>query len=105
MTQDGECIEQALRGMFVEAVASVHDRDIQMTRENMRCSRRGMSHDDEINAESAQSVSGIEERFAFLDAGSRRGDDGGRCTQGFRRELERDAGAGGRLIEEKRDAM
>src|SRR5438445_471499 len=91
--------------MLVQSVACIDDWNVEMAREDVRRSRRWVTHHDEVSAERAQCVSGIEQRFAFLDAGSCRGDNRSSSAERLSCKFEGDASAGGRFVKEERDAV
>src|SRR4051812_12170571 len=62
-----------------------------------------MPDDDQLSAQRAQSLAGIDQRFAFLDARRRRLDKVGRSAQRFRSQLERNARTRGSFVEQQPD--
>ncbi len=66
---DGEGIEQALRGVLVRPVAGVDDGDIKMARDEIHSARSGVTHDETIRLHGVESVDGVEQGFAFFQAG------------------------------------
>jgi len=66
---NGESIEQALRRMFVSAVAGVDDRNIEMARDKVGGTGGRVAHDQTIRFHGVQRVHGVEKRLAFFQAG------------------------------------
>jgi hypothetical protein len=64
-----------------------------------------MANDNTIGTQSLKGLSGINERFAFFDAGSSSADYRGVRAQELCSELKRYAGARGSFIEKKRDPL
>src|SRR5579872_1355399 len=68
VSENGDCIQQRLRWMFVHPIARVDDGNVDVTGHEVRCSRRRMPHHNAIRAHSTESVSGIDDRLPFLNA-------------------------------------
>ena len=66
---DGERIEEALRGMFVSAVTGIDDGNFEMTRDEIGGTGGGMTHDEAVRLHGVEIVGGVQERFAFFEAG------------------------------------
>jgi len=100
---DGEDVEQCLRGMFVGAVARVEHADVQMFRQQMRCTGCAMSHDNLRDAHRLDVASRIDKRLAFHQAAAGRGEVDGVGTEPFGSQTETGAGSRGRLEEQVGD--
>ena len=105
VSEDGEPVQQGLRGMFVHPVSGVDDGYIEMARHQVRGPGGRMTDDDGIGTDGAKRVGGIEQRLALLNAGSRRLNQRGDRAQRLGGNFERSAGAGGRLVEKQDDAL
>ena len=66
---NGQRVEQALRGMFVRAVASVDDGNLEMARDKVGCAGSGVTHHQAVRLHGVESVNGVEKRLAFFHAG------------------------------------
>src|SRR5258708_36939873 len=101
VAQDCVTVEQGLRRMLVHAIAWIYHRDVKMGGHQMRRASMRMTHHDEIGSNRAQSVGGIEQRFAFFYARSTRENQSSCRTQRLGRNLERRAGTRGRLVKQQ----
>jgi len=100
-----EHIEQRLGGVFVDAVACIDHRGVDMLRQQVRRAGHWMANDDDIGAHRVQRAAGIDQRLALLDRGCRRRNVGRSCGHIFRGQLEAHSGAGGVLIEQRHDGF
>src|ERR1700727_1374011 len=105
MAEDGIGIKQALRRVFMHAVAGIDDGNLQVAREYMRRSRRWMAHNNAVRAERLQRFTSVDQRFAFFNTGGRGADHRGMRPQHLGGKFKRDARPSRRFIEEKRDAL
>ena len=105
MLQDGEGVEQGLRRMLVHSVTGIDDGNIEVLRHQVRRSRTRMPKDDRVRAHRAQSVAGVEQRFALLDARSRGLHQRGDGSKRLGGDLERRARASGRFVKQQHDAL
>ena len=103
--QDGEGVEQRLRGMLVHAVPGIDDGDVEMLRHQVRRARRRVANHDAVGADGAQGVAGVEQGLAFFDARSGGLHQRGDGAERFRCEFKRRARAGGSFIKQKYDAL
>ena len=103
--QDREGIEQGLGRVLVHAVAGVDDGNIEVLRQQVGRSGTGMANDDGVRAHCAQRGSGIEQRFALLDARPRGLHQSGDRAERLRRDLERGSRAGGSFVKQQHDAL
>jgi len=62
-------VEQSLRRMFVRPIPSVDHGNIQMPGHKVRSARSRMPYDQTIGLHGIQCVHGVQERFAFFQAG------------------------------------
>ncbi len=97
---DGEEVEKRLRGMFVGAVAGVHDARLKKSGQEMGRARRAMTDHDDVGAHRLQVASRVAQRFALLERGGVRAEIDDVRRQALGRELEADPGARGRFDEE-----
>src|SRR5260370_24049838 len=67
---DRQRVQQTLRRMLVRAIARVHHRNIKMPGHIIRGSRRRMPHHQAVRLHGVQIECGVQQRLAFLDAGS-----------------------------------
>src|SRR5258706_16289104 len=65
----------------------------------------GMANHDDISAQSAHSVAGVEQRFAFFNARSGGLDEHGVRSQQFGRDFKRTASTGGSFVKKQNHAL
>jgi len=92
---DGERVEQALRRVLVRAIAGVDNGNIEVAGDKIGCSRGSVPHHQAIRLHRVQRVNGIEQRFAFFDAGGLGLQIHGVRAEPRSRGAETDAGARG----------
>ena len=71
----------------------------------MRRAGVGMADDDDVGAHRAHRVSGIEQRFAFLNARTDRLNQDGMRAHRLGRDFKRTACAGGRFVKKKKHPL
>src|SRR5579859_2921733 len=67
---NSECVEQALRRMFVGAVARIDHGNVEMTRDVIGGARSGVAHDQAVGLHGVQVEGSVEQGLAFFKAGS-----------------------------------
>src|SRR5262249_50409285 len=99
---DGEDVEQALRRVFVGAVAGIDDAAIEVLRQQMRRAGHRMEDHGDVDAKGLDVLGRVDERLALADAGAggREVDEIGAEEAGGSPEANARAR---RRLEEKRD--
>ncbi len=105
MTQNGVCVEQRLRRVFVHAVSGIDDGNLQMSRHQQRRSRRGMANDHDIGTHRLQRIGGVEQRFSLLDARSAGEHQRGHRPHRLGRDFKRAAGPSRGLVKKQQHAF
>src|ERR1035437_591872 len=105
IAQNRVSIEQRLRGMLVQAIAGVNDRHVEVLRHHVGRAGVGMADNDDVGADGAHRVPGIEQRLALLNTRTKRLDEDRVSAQGFGRDFKRTPRPGGRLVEKQKDAL
>ena len=101
VAEDRVRIEQRLRWMLVQSISGIDNGHVDMLRHHMRRARVRMANDDDIGADSANRISGIEQRFPFLNTRTHRLNEHGMRAQRLGCDFKGTPSTGRRLVKQK----
>jgi hypothetical protein len=105
VAQNRVSVKQRLGGMFVQSISGVDHGHVDMLRHHERRAGVGVADDDDVGAYRAHRVSGVEQRFAFLNTRTGGLDEDGVSAQCLGRDFKRASGAGGGLVKNEKHPL